>query len=125
MAEQPPCVLVVDDDPEIRKLATGYLQAEGYRTVDTGSPRKVPQLLRHNDVALILLDIVMPEQDGLELAAEIRARSKHRATPIIMVTAKGEQADVVSAIKAGANDYVVKPFTKEALVTKVKKHLKP
>ncbi|MFC3038959.1 response regulator transcription factor [Virgibacillus xinjiangensis] len=110
-------ILVVDDEERIRRLTRMYLERESYEVdeAENGSEALEKALNNHYDV--ILLDIMMPEMDGIEFSEELR---KEKTTPIIMLTAKGEEANRVQGFEAGADDYVVKPFSPREVVLRVK-----
>ena len=109
-------VLVVEDDPNIRELLQLYLEKDGYAVTlaaDGGQGLSKFRSIRPN---LVLLDVMMPVMDGWEVCKAIRAES---ATPIIMLTAKGETDDKIMGLKAGADDYVTKPFEMKELLARI------
>jgi two-component system response regulator ResD len=110
-------ILVVDDEERIRRLLKMYLEREEYAVDDAENGEKALEMALAEDYDLILLDLMMPGIDGLEVCEEIR---KHKATPIIMLTAKGEEANRVSGFEAGTDDYIVKPFSPREVVLRVK-----
>lgn len=110
-------VLVVDDEDRIRRLLKMYLEREGYMVDEAESGDEAIEKSLEKDYHCILLDIMMPEKDGLEVCAEIRERA---ATPIILLTAKGEEANRVQGFELGADDYIVKPFSPREVVLRVK-----
>lgn len=103
------CVLAVDDSLVIQKLIEDALQSE-YRVLVTGKPLEVLNLIYHEPIAVLLLDVTMPEIDGLELCRTIRTIPQFHSLPIVMITSKDTPFDKVQGRMAGANEYVTKPF---------------
>jgi DNA-binding response OmpR family regulator len=112
-----PVVLVVDDEPIVREVVCSYLQRAGYRTLEAADGDRARELLQNEPPALVVLDLMLPGTDGLELARWIRGRSD---LPVIMLTARGEEADRIVGLELGADDYVTKPFSPRELVARVK-----
>lgn len=110
-------LLVVDDEERIRRLIRMYLEREDYVIEEAENGSEALQLALNNDYDVILLDIMMPEMDGIEVCQELR---KEKETPIIMLTAKGEEANRVQGFEVGADDYIVKPFSPREVVLRVK-----
>ncbi|MCT8138834.1 response regulator transcription factor [Anaerobacillus sp. CMMVII] len=110
-------ILVVDDEERIRRLLKMYLEREDYEVEDAENGEIALHMAVENNYDLILLDIMMPGMDGIEVCQEIR---KSKATPIIMLTAKGEEANRVQGFEAGTDDYIVKPFSPREVVLRVK-----
>ena len=110
-------ILIVDDDANITELIRLYFDKEGFLTVCASNGREALEKFRSEDIALIILDIMMPEMDGWQVCREIRRTSN---VPIIMLTAKGETFDKVLGLELGADDYMVKPFETKELVARVK-----
>jgi DNA-binding response OmpR family regulator len=110
-------VLVVDDEPIVREVAVRYLEQEGYRTLEAGDGDSARALLEAGAPSVVVLDLMLPGMDGLALCRWIRARSN---LPVIMVTALGEEADRLTGLEVGADDYLVKPFSPRELVARVK-----
>jgi DNA-binding response OmpR family regulator len=109
-------ILVVDDERTIADVVASYLRREGYEAVTAGDgPAAVMAAERHQP-DLVVLDLMLPGFDGLQVMARIRQR---RAVPVILLTARGEEADRVVGLKLGADDYVVKPFSPAELVARV------
>jgi two-component system chemotaxis response regulator CheY len=117
-----PRILIADDDPLIRTLIAACLQdiAEVHKA---GDGARALQMLAHTNFDLLLLDWDMPDPDGLAVLATLRNRGIR--TPVVMVTAQAERARVVEALRAGASDYLVKPFESAALRAKVQRFCKP
>lgn len=117
-----PTLLVVDDDPFQRKLAGGLLGAD-HHLVFAASGREALNLLRGMRPDLILMDVVMPDMDGLEVTRQIKAVPRLADVPVLMVTGKSEKNVVVDGIRVGATDFVVKPLVREVLLAKVARAL--
>lgn len=111
------CVLIVEDDPAIRAGLRDALSLAGYGTLEAGDGRTGLQFALAGGVDLVLLDIMLPEIDGLHVLE--RVREERRALPVICLTALGEQADRVRGLRAGADDYIVKPFGLDELLARV------
>ena len=108
-------ILIVDDDREIRELVSGYLKKNGLRVTVAADGRHMRSFLETNSVDLIVLDIMMPGDDGLVLCRELRA-GKHKATPILMLTARTDETDRIVGLEMGADDYLAKPFAARELL---------
>ncbi|SFB88202.1 two-component system, OmpR family, response regulator ResD [Alkalibacterium subtropicum] len=109
-------LLVVDDEDRIRRLLKMYLEKADYSIEEAENGQKALDMALENDYDLILLDVMMPEMDGLEVAEEIR---KEKETPIMMLTAKGEELNRIQGFEAGVDDYIVKPFSPREIVLRV------
>ena len=110
-------VLVVDDEPIVRDVVVRYLEQEGYRTLQAADGDAARELLEQEEPSLVVLDLMLPGTDGLALCRWIRGRSQ---LPVIMVTALGEEADRLTGLELGADDYLTKPFSPKELVARVK-----
>jgi DNA-binding response OmpR family regulator len=110
-------VLVVDDEPIVREVVATYLRREGYRTLEAGDGDTARRILEDHPPSLVVLDVMLPGADGLELCRWIRARSD---LPVIMLTARGEEADRIVGLELGADDYVTKPFSPRELAARVR-----
>ncbi|MYL61638.1 response regulator, partial [Virgibacillus halodenitrificans] len=106
--ETSPKILVVDDEERIRRLIRMYLEREDFIVEEAENGTDALELSLNNDYDVILLDIMMPEMDGIDVCKELR---KEKSTPVIMLTAKGEEANRVQGFEIGADDYIVKPFS--------------
>ncbi len=115
--KEPATVLVVDDEPSIREVVTLYLKRAGYRVVEVSEGGAALQAIETQGPNLIVLDLMLPKVDGLEIVRSVRAQGN---TPIIILTARGEETDRVLGLEMGADDYVVKPFSPRELVSRVK-----
>jgi DNA-binding response OmpR family regulator len=110
-------VLVVDDEPIVREVVVRYLEREGYSTLEAGHGDRARELLEQHRPDLVVLDVMLPGTDGLELCRWIRSRSN---LPVIMLTARGEEADRIVGLELGADDYVTKPFSPRELAARVR-----
>lgn len=115
-------ILVVDDDAAISEMIGIVLKGEGYEPQFAADGAEAIELFRAMRPDLVLLDLMLPGIDGIQVCATIRAES---GVPIIMLTAKGETTDVVKGLESGADDYVVKPFNPKELVARVRTRLRP
>lgn len=115
--ETPDRILIVDDDPEIRRLLADYLAKNGFEAVVARDGREMAQALDRHAVDLVVLDLNLPDADGLVLCRDLRVRS---SLPVLMLTARGEEADRIVGIEMGADDYLVKPFSPRELVARIK-----
>ena len=111
------CVLVVDDEPIVRQVVVKYLEREGFETLEAEDGLEARALLEREAPSAVVLDVMMPRLNGLELCRWIRARSD---VPVIMLTALGEEADRIVGLELGADDYVTKPFSPRELAVRVK-----
>jgi DNA-binding response OmpR family regulator len=114
-------ILACDDDPDILEALRIYLSGEGYPVLTASDGATAVQLVAQRDVHLVLLDVMMPEMDGITAAARIR---QHSNVPIIFLSAKGEEADRVLGLHAGADDYIVKPFSPGELFARIRSALR-
>ncbi|MFU8780370.1 MAG: response regulator transcription factor [Kiritimatiellia bacterium] len=113
-------ILVVEDEEDIRTLIVYNLKREGFAVADVESGEEALAYLKKHSVDLVLLDIMLPEMDGLAVCRQIRADSKHKGVPVMIVTAKGEETEVVVGLELGADDYLCKPFKTRELVARVR-----
>ena len=109
-------ILIIEDDQRISRLISLYLERAGYRAVAASNGSEMYRLLSEDDISLILMDIMLPGEDGLELAHELRQNSD---VPIIFLTAKTNTADKISGLEIGADDYITKPFEEKELVARI------
>ncbi len=110
-------ILVVDDEARIRRLLRMYLERENYVIEEAENGDEAIKMGLASDYDLVLLDLMMPGTDGIEVCRQLREK---KATPIIMLTAKGEEANRVQGFEAGTDDYIVKPFSPREVVLRVK-----
>jgi diguanylate cyclase (GGDEF)-like protein len=113
-------ILVVDDDPDIARFLKLTLELEGFEVITAGNGREALAMVGSWQPALVLVDLMMPEIDGIEVTRRLRANAMTTALPVIMLTAKGQTADKVFGLGAGADDYIVKPFDTMELVARVR-----
>jgi len=120
----PARVFVVEDDPDIADLVTRYLDRAGYATTKFAAGRDAIDAARAKPPDLMVLDVMLPQMDGLEVCRLLRANEKTAAIPIIMLTARAEESDRIVGLEIGADDYVPKPFSPNELVARVRAHLR-
>jgi DNA-binding response OmpR family regulator len=121
-AGRQPSVLVAEDDDQIAYLLQFMLEREGYRVVRAADGRESQRLMDEiAPPALVILDVMMPYADGFTVLAYLRAKPGWQDTPVIMLTARSQEKDIVRAFELGANDYLVKPFLPEELKARVKR----
>jgi two-component system OmpR family response regulator len=121
--DTPDHILVVDDDREIRELLSTYFEKNGLRVSLAANGRQMRSVLAENSVDLIVLDLMLPGEDGLTLCRELRA-GKWRAVPILMLTARDEQTDRIVGLEMGADDYLTKPFAVRELLARIRSVLR-
>jgi len=117
-------ILVVEDDPEIRELLAFSLAKEGWKLVLAADGEEGLRLMPEADPDCVVLDIMLPGMDGLEVLRALKADPAKRRLPVIMTTAKGEDADVVAGLELGADDYVVKPYSPKVLAARIRAALR-
>ena len=110
-------VLVVDDEPIVRDVVVRYLERDGFETLIAGDGDSARALIEEREPALVVLDVMLPGTDGLSLCRWIRERS---SLPVILLTARGEEADRIVGLELGADDYVTKPFSPRELSARVR-----
>ena len=101
-------ILVVDDEPMVREVLSQYLAADGFSVVEAGDGDAAVAAVTEHNPDLVLLDLMLPKRNGLDVLGFIRSTSQ---LPVILLTARGEESDRVRGLEAGADDYVVKPFS--------------
>lgn len=114
-------ILVCDDDPAIAQAIAIYLKAEGYEALTAGNGREALDICREQEIHLIIMDIMMPQLDGIQATEILR---ETRNVPVIMLSAKGEDIDKIQGLTAGADDYVTKPFSPPELMARVRSQLR-
>jgi two-component system, OmpR family, response regulator len=112
-----PHILLVEDDREIRTLVSRFLQGNDMRVSAVGDGRDMDRLLRDNRIDLVVLDVMLPGEDGLEICRRVRSSSD---LPVIMLTAKGEEVDRIVGLEIGADDYMTKPFNPRELLARIR-----
>jgi len=110
-------ILVVDDDPGLRELLQEYLSSQGFDVQTVGNGLEMEHFLGQNKVNLVILDLMMPGEDGLSLARKLRGQGK---LPIIMLSARGEDVDRIIGLEVGADDYLAKPFNPRELLARIR-----
>ena len=113
-------ILVAEDDPDIAHLLSHYLQKAGFDTTIVGSGRDVLPQIRRDPPVLLILDLMLPGLDGLEVCRAVRADVNTASIPIIMLTAKAEESDRIVGLELGADDYITKPFSPNEVVARVR-----
>ncbi|MCM5681423.1 response regulator [Schlegelella sp. S2-27] len=117
--ERPDHVLLVDDDRQLLVLLRDYLQGAGYRVSTAAHAREMRQVLAQGGVDLVVLDVMLPGEDGLALCRDLRGRGSEHL-PVLMLSARGEEADRVLGLEMGADDYLAKPFATRELLARIK-----
>ncbi len=117
-------ICIVEDEEDIREILEIQLKREGYTTVSADSGEKGLRLIREHQPQLILLDVMLPGMDGFDVCRALRTEKSTREIPIVMVTARGEEADVVTGLEIGADDYITKPFSPRVVVSRIKSVLR-
>ncbi|TXT31922.1 MAG: transcriptional regulatory protein ompR [Rhodocyclaceae bacterium] len=110
-------LLIVDDDKEIRNLLTEYLEQAGYRVSAVGDGKAMRRALEANRIDLVILDLMLPGEDGLTLCRELRGKTN---LPVLMLTARGDEVDRIIGLEMGADDYLAKPFNPRELLARIK-----
>jgi len=117
-------VLVVDDEPDILELVEYNLARDGFKVTRAQTGEKALDLARSRPPDLIVLDLMLPGRDGLDVCRTLKGDAKTQHIPIVMLTAKGEEADIVSGLELGADDYITKPFSPRVLVARIRAALR-
>jgi two-component system phosphate regulon response regulator PhoB len=115
-----PLILVVDDEEDLLELVRYNLTKEGYRVDCVGSGEEALKAARREPPDLIVLDLMLPTVDGLEVCRRLKSEAKTRDVPVVMLTAKGEEADMIAGLERGADDYIAKPFSPRVLTARVR-----
>jgi DNA-binding response OmpR family regulator len=113
-------ILVIEDDKDIVELVRYNLEREGFRVLDAGDGEQGLAAAVRNKPDLVVLDLMLPGVDGLEVCRRIRSHDELRGTPVVILTAKGEESDIVIGLELGADDYLAKPFSPRELVARLK-----
>lgn len=116
-------VLVVDDEPDMRQLVVRHLRDAGFEAVGTGSAREAMESIRVEGPDLILLDLMLPDADGLEVCKRLRRDPMTERIPVIMMTARASEMDRILGFELGADDYITKPFSPRELVLRIRRSI--
>ena len=117
MTASTPQILVVDDDPEIRKLLARYIESQGFRVRLAASCRELREQLTTHQIDLVVLDVMLPDGSGLDMCRDLRAQRSN--VPVILLTALKEDVDRIIGLEIGADDYLVKPFGRAELLARI------
>lgn len=117
--EEPTSIVYIEDDEKLARLTAKYLESHGVRVTLAAEPREGMGCVLRERPDVVLLDLMLPSMDGLEVCRQLRARVD---TPILMVTARGEEADRVMGLEGGADDYIAKPFSSRELLARIRAH---
>ncbi len=115
-------ILIVEDEPSIAEVVSAYAKRDGYETVIASDGLKALEIFERDDIDLVILDLMLPKLNGEEVCRRIREKS---SVPVIMLTAKSSESDVVEGLDSGANDYVSKPFSPRVLMARIRAQLRP
>jgi two-component system phosphate regulon response regulator PhoB len=113
-------ILIVEDEEDIRELVRYNLERENFAVTEAGSGEAGLKAAAKKKPDLILLDLMLPGKDGLQICRELKQSDASRDIPVVMMTARGEESDIVTGLELGAEDYIVKPFSPKVLVARVK-----
>ena len=125
MAAKSACALVVEDDEQIAHILRFIVEREGFAVQSASDGRAALELIASSaPPAIVILDVMLPHADGYEVLARLRATPGWQAVPVVLVTARSQEHDIVRGLDAGANDYIVKPFKPEELRARIRRLLK-
>ncbi|MBX3179959.1 MAG: response regulator transcription factor [Candidatus Hydrogenedentes bacterium] len=113
-------ILIVEDEADILELLRYNLNREGYHVLEATTGEAALDIIRKSSPDLVLLDLMLPKIDGLEVCRRVRGSNDHKTLPVIILTAKGEEADVVAGLELGADDYITKPFSPRVLLARLR-----
>ena len=116
-------ILVVDEEPHIRRVLSEILGSRGYEVMMASGRNQGLDELGTEDVDLVILDLMMPDTNGLDILSKIRTDPRRADTPVIILTAKGQDADREAALAGGANDFLTKPFSPKKLIARIQEIL--
>lgn len=117
-------ICIVEDEDDIREILEIQLKREGYTTISTDSGEKGLRMIREHTPQLVLLDVMLPGMDGFDVCRALRSEKSTREIPVVMITARGEEADVVTGLEIGADDYITKPFSPRVVASRIKSVLR-
>jgi two-component system phosphate regulon response regulator PhoB len=120
MSAARPKILIIEDEEDIRELVRYNLNRERFEVFEAGSGEEGLVCISKNKPDLILLDLMLPGKDGMQICRELKRSDRSASIPVVMMTARGEESDIVSGLELGAEDYIVKPFSPKVLVARVK-----
>ncbi|MDR3115272.1 MAG: response regulator transcription factor [Treponema sp.] len=117
-------ILIIEDDPDIQDMLSRAMQKEGWKLLMASSGEEGLRALEQEPAACIILDIMLPGMDGFTLLKKLKMDARLRSIPVIMTTARGEEADIVVGLELGADDYVVKPYSPKVLIARIRAALR-
>ena len=117
-------ILVVEDEDDLRELLRFNLAREGYQVLSVGTGEDAVRTARAQEPDLVLLDLMLPGMDGLEVCKLLKGDPRTKHVPVVMLTAKGEEADIVTGLEVGADDYITKPFSPKVVVARIRTALR-
>jgi len=117
-------ILIIEDDPSIQELLFHTMSAEGWKLLQPKTGEDGLKILKSEKVNCVVLDIMLPGIDGLKVLKKIRNIDEYKNVPVIMTTAKGEEADIITGLELGADDYVVKPYSPKVLIARIRAGLR-
>jgi two-component system phosphate regulon response regulator PhoB len=117
-------ILIIEDDSEIQELLSFSMAREGWKLVQVKTGEEGLDYLKKNQVNCILLDIMLPDMDGLKILKKLKEIEQCRNVPVIMTTARGEESDVITGLELGADDYVIKPYSPKVLIARIRTSLR-
>jgi len=117
-------ILIIEDDPEIQEMLKYAFVREGWRLIQTATGEEGLEFLLKEGADCVILDIMLPEMDGFKILKKIRENERFRNLPVIICTARGEEADIVTGLELGADDYVVKPYSPRILAARIRAGLR-
>jgi len=117
-------ILIIEDDPDIQKLLSHSLSKEGWSLLQVHTGEEGLKILETKKANCILLDIMLPEMDGLKVLKKIKEIDQCKNVPVIMTTAKGEESDIITGLELGADDYMVKPYSPKVLIARIRAALR-
>lgn len=116
----PQTIMIVDDEPDLTKLVAHHLKQEGFVPVCASNGSDALKEIAAHPISLVILDVMMPGEDGLDVCKRLRSRAETASLPVILLTARADESDKVIGLELGADDYVTKPFSPKELVARVK-----
>jgi two-component system phosphate regulon response regulator PhoB len=120
----PPSALIVEDENEIADLVKFHLEREGMQVSVARNGRKAIEMAQGSGFDLIVLDLMLPDLDGLEICRRLKGQDRTKEIPVVMLTARGEESDIVAGLEMGADDYVTKPFSPRVLMARLRNALR-